>query len=108
MNFIYKCLHYDSNFVRSIVSHGIASGTSSPVGRNAVFCSSHFNMHIANVGHTEQTGRHRLELHNSLLEIADSDRAVALREVIFVRESLSKFSNSDDSTQTMLILLYVY
>jgi hypothetical protein len=61
MNFIYTCLHCDSNFVRSIVSHGIASGISSPIGRNAVFCSSHFNMYIANVGPTKLTGRHRLE-----------------------------------------------
>ena len=97
MNFNYTCSHCDSNLVRLIVSYGIASGTSSPIGRNAVFCSSHFNMHIANVGHSKLTGRHCLELHNSLLEIADLDRAVALHEVIFIREGLSKFSNSDFS-----------
>jgi hypothetical protein len=85
------------SFVRSIVSYGIVSGTSSPTGRNAVFCSLHFNMPIANVGHSKLTGRHCIELHNSLLEIADSDRAEALRKVIFIREGLSKFSNSDFS-----------
>jgi hypothetical protein len=31
------------------------------------------------------------------LEIADLDRAVALRDAIFIREGLSKFSNSDFS-----------
>jgi hypothetical protein len=54
-------------------------------------------MHIANVGHSDLTGRHCLELHNSLLEIANLDRPVALREVIFIREGLSKFSNGDFS-----------
>jgi len=95
MNLIYTCLHCDSNFVRSIVSHGITSGTSSPIGRNAVFCSSHFNMHIADIGHTKLTGSHRLEVYNSMLDIADLDRAVALREVLFIREGLSDFSADD-------------
>jgi hypothetical protein len=49
-------------------------------------------------GHSKLTGRHCLELHNSLLEIADLDRAVALSEVIFIREGPSKFSSSDFST----------
>jgi len=31
------------------------------------------------------------------VDIADLDRAVALREVIFIREGLSEFSNSDFS-----------
>ena len=90
------------------MSHGIASGTSSPIGRNAVICSSHFNMHIANVGRSKLTGRHCLELHNSLLEIADLDRAVALHEVISIREGLLKFSNSDfsaDDVDTFIRLL---
>jgi len=93
MNLIYTCLHC----VRSIVSHGITSGTSSLIGRNAVFCSSHFNMHIADIGHTKLSGSHCLELYNNTLDIADLDRAVALREVIFIREGLSEFSNSDFS-----------
>jgi hypothetical protein len=65
-------------------------------------------MHIANVGHTELTSRHRLELHNSLLVIAHLNRAVALRGVIFIREGLSKFSNSDfsaDAVDTFIRLL---
>jgi len=43
------------------------------------------------------TGSHCLEPYNSTLDIADLDRAVALREVIFIREGLSEFSNSDFS-----------
>ena len=108
LNFIYTCLHCDSNFVRSIVSHGVTSGTSSPIGRNAVFCSSHFNIHFANIGHTKLTGRHCLELYNSKLAIADLDRAVALREVLFIREGLLTFSNSDfctDDVETFIRLL---
>jgi len=108
MNLIYICLHCESNFVRSIVSHGITSGTSSFIGRNAVFCSSHFNMHIADIGHTKLTGRHCLELYNSMLDIADLDRAVARHEVIFIRESLSEFSNSyfsADDVDAFILLL---
>jgi len=30
-----------------------------------------------------------------MLDIAELDRAVALREVIYIREGLSEFSNSD-------------
>jgi len=57
-----------------------------------------FNMHItADIGHTKLTGSHCLELYNSTLDIADLDRAVALREVIFIREGLSEFSNSNFS-----------
>jgi len=36
-------------------------------------------------------------MYNSMLDIADLDRAVALCEVIFIREGLSEFSNSDFS-----------
>jgi len=108
MNHIYTCLHCDSDFVPSIVSHGITSGTSSPIDRNAVFCSSHFNMHIADIGHTKLTGSHCLELYNSMSDIADLDRAVALREVIFIREGLSEFSQIVTLAQMMLMLLYVY
>jgi len=98
MNLIYTCLHCDSDFFRSIVSNGITSGTSSSIGRNAVLCSSHFNKHFADIGHTKLTGSHCLELYNSTLDIADLDRAVALREAIFIREGLSsEFSNSDFS-----------
>jgi len=47
-------------------------------------------------------------VYNSLLEIADLDRAAALREVIFIREGLSTFSNSDfsaDDIDTFIRLL---
>jgi len=54
-------------------------------------------MHIADIGHTKLTGSRCLELYNSMLDIADLDRALALREVIFIREGLSEFSNSDFS-----------
>ena len=42
-NFIYTCLHCDSNFVYSIVSHDIAAGNSFPAGRNAGFCDLRYN-----------------------------------------------------------------
>ena len=34
MNFIHSCLHYDSNFVQSIVLNGISAGMNSSIGRN--------------------------------------------------------------------------
>ena len=43
-NFIHSCLHSDSNFTRSIVLHGIhVSRTYSAIGRNAAFCSLHYD-----------------------------------------------------------------
>ena len=95
MNFMYVCSHCDSNFVRSIVSHGIAAGTSSPIGRNAAFCSLRYNMRIDSIGDNKLTGAHWFELFNSKLNIYSINRATALREAIFVREGLYEFSNSD-------------
>jgi len=54
-------------------------------------------MHIADIGYTKLTGSHCHELYNSMIDIADLDRAVDLREVIFIREGLSEFSNNDVS-----------
>ena len=77
-NFIYTCLHCDSNFVYSIVSHGIAAGTSSPVGRNAAFCALRYNMHIDSFGENRLTGKHWLELYQSKLSIVSIHQAIAL------------------------------
>src|SRR5664279_4389337 len=62
MNFIYSCLNCDSHFVREIVLHGISAGSLSTIGRNAVFCSLRYNMHIHNIGNNRLTSRHCLEL----------------------------------------------
>ena len=108
MNFMYTCLHCDSNFVRSIVSHGIAAGTSSPIGRNAAFCSLRYNMRVDSIGDNKLTGGHWFELFNSKLNIDSIDRATALREIIYVREGLYEFSNSDfgiDDAKTLIRLL---
>ena len=44
-NFIHSCLHSDSHVIRSIVLHGIhVSRTYSPIGRNAAFCSLHYDI----------------------------------------------------------------
>jgi hypothetical protein len=55
-NFIYSCLHCESNLVRSTVLHGIAARTSSPIGRNGAFCSLRHNMQIGNIGDYKPTG----------------------------------------------------
>lgn len=94
MNFIYSCLNCDSHFVREIVLHGISAGSLSTIGRNAVFCSLRYNMHIHNIGNNRLTSRHCLELYKNKLNIESLDRATALREVIYVREGLYRFSNS--------------
>ena len=49
-NFIYSCLHCDSNFIRYVVLYGIqVSHTNSPVALNAAFCSLHYNTRIGNL-----------------------------------------------------------
>ena len=97
MNFIYSCLHCDSNLVRSIVLHGIAARSSSPIGRNAAFCSLRYNMQIGSIGDYKLTGRHCFERYTSKLNIDALDRATALREIIYVREGLYQFSDNNFS-----------
>ena len=104
-NFIYTCLHCDSNFVYSIVSHGIAAGTSSPVGHNAAFCALRYNMHIDSIGENRLTGKHCLELYQSKLSIVSIHQAIALREIIYVREGLYKLSESNFSTEDVNTLI---
>ena len=97
-NFIYTCLHCDSNFVRLIVQHGIATGASSPIGRNVAFCSLHLDMHINSIGDNKVTGRHCRERYNSKLNADSINKATALRDIIYVREVLYELSNSGFNT----------
>ena len=78
MNFIHTCLHCNSIFVRSVVAQGITSGPSSPIGRNALFCSLRFETHVGNVANDKITGKQCLKIVNSGLEPVDIDRAAAL------------------------------
>ena len=55
-NFIYSCFHSDSHFICSVVLHGIhVSRTYSPIGRNAAFCSLHYDTRIDNLFDTKLT-----------------------------------------------------
>jgi hypothetical protein len=95
INFIYTCLNCNSDFVRSVASHGLAAGTRSPIGRTAAFCSLSYGTHVGRIGENKLTGRHCLKLYINKLNDGVIDQATALRAMIYVRESLYKFSNSD-------------
>ena len=94
-NFTHTCLQCDSNFVQTVAMHGISAGARSPIGRNAVFCSLRFNMHIDDVGKRKLSNNHCFEQYRNKLNVDSVDRAAALRELIYVREGLYKMSNSD-------------
>ena len=80
-------------------------GTSSPVGRNAAFCALRYNMHIDSIGENRLTGKHCLELYQSQLSIVSIHQAIALREIIYVREDLYKLSESNFSTEDVNTLI---
>src|SRR5664279_4453860 len=49
INFIYSCLNCDSDFIRSIVLHGInVARINSHIDRNAAFCSLRYNVCVDN------------------------------------------------------------
>ena len=86
----------------------LRGGSSFPIGRNAVFCSLRYNMCVDSIGDNNLTGGHWFELFNSKLNIHSTDRATALREIIFVREGLCEFSGSDfgvDDASALVCLL---
>ena len=55
-------------------------------------------MHTRDIGNKKLTGSRCLALFKNKLNVESIDRATALREVIYVREGLYKFSNSNFST----------
>ena len=91
-NFIYSCLHSDSRFIRSVVLHGIhVSRTYSPIGRNAAFCSLHFdNLFDTKFSSHYCFARFKSELSTDLLA-----RANALREAILIRDGMFALSNAN-------------
>jgi hypothetical protein len=54
-----------------------------------------YGTHAGRIGENKLTGRHCLKLYINKLNDDVIDQATALREMIYVRESLYKFSNSD-------------
>ena len=88
-NFNYSCLPSDSRFIRSFVLHGIhVSRACSPIGRNAAFCSLHYDTRIDNLFDTKLSSlycfaRFKSELSTDLLA-----RANALRESILIRDGI--------------------
>ena len=77
-----------SSLNRSIVLHGIAARTRSPIGRNTAFCSLRCSVQIASIADYKLTGRHCFERYKSKLNIDILYRATALREIIYVPEGL--------------------
>ena len=95
-NCIHSCLHNDSHFIPSIVLHGIhVSRTYSPIGRNAAFCSLHYDTCIDNLFDTKLSShycfaRFKSELFTDLLA-----RANALREAILIRDGMFALSDAN-------------
>ena len=93
-NFIYSCLHCDSRFIRSIVLHGIqVSRANSPIGRNAAFCSLHFDTHIDSLFDAKLGGYYCFARFKSKLSTDLVARANALREAILIRDGSFVFSS---------------
>jgi hypothetical protein len=95
-NFIYSCLHCDSLFIRSVVLYGIhVSRTNSPIGRNATFCSLHYDTAIDNLFDTKLSSHYCFARFQSALSIDLLARANALREAILVRDGIFALSNAN-------------
>ena len=61
----------------------------------------------SSVGYSDQEDNHCLELYNSKLNIVSihTHQAIALREIIYVREGLYKLSESNFSTEDVNTLI---
>jgi hypothetical protein len=93
MNFVYSCLHCDSDLIRFVASHGVSLGTSSPIGRNVSFCAARYEQRVTCIGDRKVNG---LSFKNKCYTDIDYDvmaRVNALREVILTREGLLCLSN---------------
>jgi hypothetical protein len=89
-NFIYSCLHCNSNFIRYVVLHGIQeSCTNSPIGLNAAFCSLHYNTRIDNLFDANLSSHYCLAHFKCELSTDLLARANALREAIYWSETVS-------------------
>jgi hypothetical protein len=99
-NFIYTCLHSDSHFIRYVVLNGKqVSRTHSPVGRNAAFCSLHYDTRIDNLFDTKLNSHHCFARFESKLPTDLLARAMVLREAILIREGIVSLSpNADNLT----------
>ena len=62
-------------------------------------------MHTRDIGNKKLTVSRCLALFKNKLNVESIDRAIALREVIYVREGLYKFSNSNFSTDDVNSLI---
>jgi hypothetical protein len=93
MNFIYSCIHCDSNLVQSIVLNGISAGMSSPIGRNVAHCSAHFNLGIGSIGVSKFRSLECLDFCYNRIDTESVVRANILREVLMIRDGLLEFSN---------------
>lgn len=95
-NFIYSCLHCDSRFIRFVALHGIqVSRTNSPIGRNAAFCSLHYDTHIDNLFDTKLSSRYCFARFKSKLSADLLARANALREAILIKDGIFALSNAN-------------
>ena len=95
INFIYSCLNCDSDFIRSIVLHGVnVARINSPIGRSAAFCSLRYNNCINNLCDTKLSSfvcfaRFKSELSPNLLAHAN-----VLREAILIKDGVLSLDSS--------------
>jgi hypothetical protein len=107
MNFVYSCLHCDSIFVQSVVKHGISARMNSPIGRNAAFCSAHFNQCISCIGKNKFNSYNCLEFCSKRTDPQLLAKADVLREALLISDGILEFSSAmfDSSDSTDLIML---
>ena len=102
-NFIYLCLHCDSNFICYVVLHGIqVSRTNSPIGRNAAFCSSHYDTHGDNLFDTKISSHYCFARFKSELSTDLLARANAQRETILIKDGIFALSNANHLSMNKL------
>jgi Reverse transcriptase (RNA-dependent DNA polymerase)/Endonuclease/Exonuclease/phosphatase family len=95
INFIYSCLNCDSDFIRSIVLHGVnVARINSPIGRSAAFCALRYNNCINNLCDTKLSSfvsfaRFKSELSSNLLAHAN-----VLREAILIKDGVLSLDSS--------------
>ncbi len=87
MNFLYSCLHNESDLIRYVVSFGIdVLHMNSIVGRNVVFCSDRFKTHVNSVGYSKISSHAMFERFLSDVQPNMRAQADVLHEAVLIRD----------------------
>jgi hypothetical protein len=93
MNSMHSCLHFNSNFVKSIVLNGIFAGMNSPIGRNITRCYDQINSSIGRIGVSKLSNCKCLGMCSNHMDTQLVARANVLCEVMMIRDGLFEFSS---------------